>query len=200
MAARGARRVTRAKPPRPPQAKARAEEAWLRHVRDEIAALDPKPGEETELAQQRGLMSNRERIAEALDAALAALSGEGGERALHAASRALEKIRDKAGARLDAALAALERAAIETAEATGANRGRGRDLGRDTRSLETVEERLFALRGLARKHGVGVDALADLGADVTAKLGVDRGWRRDTRQASATRRGRGKKNLPRGGR
>ncbi|MGH6988993.1 MAG: DNA repair protein RecN, partial [Stellaceae bacterium] len=41
---------------------------------------------------------------------------------------------------------------------------------RDTSSLESVEERLFALRALARKHGVPVDALADLGADVTAKL------------------------------
>jgi DNA repair protein RecN (Recombination protein N) len=154
------------------QAKARADEAWLRHVRDEIAALDPKPGEETELAQERALMSNRERIAEALDAALAALTGEGGERAIHAAARALEKIRDKAGARLDAAVAALERAAIEVTEATAQVESAARDIGRDARSLEAVEERLFALRGLARKHAVGVDDLADLGADVTAKLAL----------------------------
>jgi DNA repair protein RecN (Recombination protein N) len=154
------------------QAKAQQEEAWLRHVRDEIAERDPKPGEETALAQERMLLSNRERLAEALDTALGALSGEGGERALHAASRALEKIRDKAGARLDPALAALERAAIETAEAQAQIAAAARELGRDARSLETVEERLFALRGLARKHGVAVDALADLGADVTAKLAL----------------------------
>ncbi len=154
------------------QAKARAEEAWLRHVRDEIAALDPKPGEESELAQQRAIMGNRERIAEALNTAFAALSGEGGERAIHAASRALEKIRDKTGARLDAALAALERAAIETAEATAQLESASRDLGGDARSLEAVEERLFALRGLGRKHNVPVDALADLGADVAAKLAL----------------------------
>jgi DNA repair protein RecN (Recombination protein N) len=100
------------------------------------------------------------------------LSSDGGERALHVAARALEKIRDKTGARLDAALAALERAAIEAAEATAQIESAARDLGRDTLSLEAVEERLFALRGLARKHGVGVDALADLGADVTAKLAL----------------------------
>jgi DNA repair protein RecN (Recombination protein N) len=154
------------------QAKAKSDEAWLRHVRDEIAALDPKPGEEIELAQQRSLMSNREKIAEALDTAAASLSGDGGERALHAASRALEKIRDKVGTRLDAALAALERAAIEAAEATAQIDSAARDLGRDARSLEAVEERLFALRGLARKHGVAVDDLSDLGADVTAKLAL----------------------------
>jgi len=154
------------------QAKAKSDEAWLRHVRDEIAALDPKPGEETELAQQRSLMSNREKIAEALDAASASLSGDNGERAIHTASRALEKIRDKIGTRLDAALAALERAAIEAAEASAQIDAASRELGRDARSLEAVEERLFALRGLARKHGVAVDALADLGADVTAKLAL----------------------------
>ena len=154
------------------QAKAKSDEAWLRHVRDEIAALDPKPGEETELAQQRSLMSNREKIAEALDAASASLSGDNGERAIHTASRALEKIRDKIGTRLDAALAALERAAIEAAEASAQIDTASRELGRDARSLEAVEERLFALRGLARKHGVAVDALADLGADVTAKLAL----------------------------
>jgi DNA repair protein RecN (Recombination protein N) len=153
-------------------AKARQEEAWLRHVRDEIAELDPKPGEETALAQERALLSNRERIAEAIDTARGALSGDGGERALHAASRALEKIRDKAGTRLDPALAALERAAIEIAEAVAQIDATAREFGRDARSLEAVEERLFALRGLARKHGVGVDALADLGADVTAKLAL----------------------------
>jgi DNA repair protein RecN (Recombination protein N) len=154
------------------QAKAKSDEAWLRHVRDEIASLDPKPGEETELAQERALMANRERIAEALDAALAALTGEGGEHAIHTAARALEKIRDKAGPRLDAAITALERAAIEAAEATAQVESAARDIGRDTRNLETVEERLFALRSLARKHGVAVDDLANLGADVTAKLSL----------------------------
>jgi DNA repair protein RecN (Recombination protein N) len=154
------------------QAAARQEEAWLRHVRDEIAALDPQPGEETELAQERSLLGNRERIVEAIDAALAALSGDNAERAIHAAARALQKIRDKAGPRLDPAIAAVERAAIETAEALAQIEAAGRELGGDARGLEAVEERLFALRALARKHGVPVDALADLGADVTAKLAL----------------------------
>jgi len=154
------------------EARARADEAWLRHVRDEIAALDPKPGEETELAERRQLMANRERIAEALDAALRLLSGDGGIAPIHGAARLVGKVRDKAGTRLDAALDALERAAIEAAEATAQVAGAARDLGRDADSLEAVEARLFQLRGLARKHGVAVDALADLGADVGARLAL----------------------------
>jgi DNA repair protein RecN (Recombination protein N) len=151
---------------------AQREEAWLRHVRDEIAALDPKPDEETSLATERALLANRERIAEALDQAFAALTGEGGTRALNAAARGLERLRDKAGTRLDAAIASLERAIIESGEAAAEIEAAARDLGRDAMSLEAVEERLFALRGLARKHGVPVDALADLCADVTAKLAL----------------------------
>jgi len=153
-------------------AQARGEEAMLRFARDEIAALDPKPGEETALASDRALRMNKERIAEALEAALDLLQGEGGERALHGAARALEKIRDKAGNRLDAALAALERSAIEAREAIGLVESEARALDRDATTLEQVEERLFALRALARKHGVAVDALADYGADIAAKLAL----------------------------
>ena len=153
-------------------ASAHQEEALLRHTRDEIAALDPKPGEETSLASERGLLMNRERIIEAIAAALTALQGEGGEQALHNASRQLEKIKDKAGGKLDTALAALERASIEAREAIEQIEAAGRDLGSDEASLEKIEERLFALRALARKHGVGVDALADLGAEITLKLAL----------------------------
>ena len=37
-------------------------------------------------------------------------------------------------------------------------------------ALETLEERLFAMRGLARKHDVHADALADLAGDLEARL------------------------------
>jgi DNA repair protein RecN (Recombination protein N) len=153
-------------------AQARGEEAMLRHAAEEIAGFDPKPGEEAALAERRALLMNRERIAEGLAAARDALEGEGGERALYAAARALEKIRDKAGARLDAALAALERATIEASEATAQIAAAAREIERDGATLEAVEERLFALRALARKHGIAVDGLAALGATIAEKLAL----------------------------
>jgi DNA repair protein RecN (Recombination protein N) len=68
------------------------------------------------------------------------------------------------------AIEALERAIIETTEAAAlidaaCNDGDGPD------DLDTVEERLFELRALARKHGVGVDDLTSLRDDLGRKLG-----------------------------
>jgi len=152
-------------------AQARAQEDYLRFALAELDAIEPKLGEEETLAAERALLMNRERLTEAAEAALSELSGErGAERTLHGAARALERLRDKAGGRLDAALSALERAAVETREAIDAIEAQLRGLGRDDRSLEKIEERLFALRGLARKHNVALDGLAALRADIAAKI------------------------------
>ncbi|MGA2089096.1 MAG: DNA repair protein RecN [Stellaceae bacterium] len=152
-------------------ARARTEEEFLRHALKELEALEPKPGEENTLAEERALLMNRERLTEALEGALGELSGErGGERALNAAARSLERLKDKAGGRLDSALGALERAAVETREAISEIEAALRDLGNAPRSAEKIEERLFALRDLARKHKVPVDGLAGLRAEIAAKV------------------------------
>ncbi|HYL48273.1 MAG TPA: DNA repair protein RecN [Stellaceae bacterium] len=152
---------------------AQAEEAFLRHAMNELEALDPKPGEETSLADERTLMQNRERLTEALESALTELAGErGGERALQAALRQIARIKDKAGGRLDAATAALERAAVEAREAVAGIEAQARALGSDSTRLEQIEERLFALRALARKHNVAVDGLAELRTEIASKLGA----------------------------
>jgi DNA repair protein RecN (Recombination protein N) len=150
---------------------ARAEEEFLRHALKELDTLEPKPGEENTLAEERALLINRERLTEGLEGALGELTGErGGERALNAAARYLERLKDKAGGRLDAALGALERANVETREAISEIEGALRDLGNAPKSAEKIEERLFALRALARKHNVPVDGLSDLRAEIAAKV------------------------------
>ncbi len=152
-------------------ARARADEDYLRHALSELAALDPVAGEEQTLAEERALLLNREKLSAALDAALTELAGErGGERSLHAAQRRLEKLRDKSAGRLEAALAALERAAQETQEAVAQLEAAARGLDRDSASLEKIEERLFALRAVARKHNVALDALPALRAEIAARL------------------------------
>jgi DNA repair protein RecN (Recombination protein N) len=152
-------------------AAARADEDYLRHALAELDALDPKPGEESTLAADRALLMNREKLMEALEQALAELAGErGGERALNLAMRQLERLSDKAGGRLDAALSALGRAAVETREAVAQIEAAARGLGRDSASLEKVEERLFALRALARKHNVAIDGLAQLRAEIVGRI------------------------------
>ena len=152
-------------------AKAGADEEYLRHAMAELDELRPEAGEERRLAEQRGFLQQRERLGEALEAALAELAGErGAERAVGAALRPLERLREKSGGRLDPAIAALTRAQSELREAVAQVEAASRDLGASDRSLEQVEERLFALRALARKHGVDVDGLARLRAEMQAKV------------------------------
>ncbi|MEW5728149.1 MAG: DNA repair protein RecN, partial [Pseudomonadota bacterium] len=152
-------------------ARARAEEAELRHAHDDLAALDPRPGEEDELAQSRAVMMHGEKLLEAMNGAMAQLSRTGEvEASLRAAQRLLERVADRAEGRLDPVIAALDRAAVEAAEAANLLERASADIDLDPRHLEKVEERLFALRAAARKHGVEVDALAVLRDDLARKL------------------------------
>jgi DNA repair protein RecN (Recombination protein N) len=108
-------------------------------------------------------LQNAERLGETISDAIDEIGGEtGAQQALARALRRLERARDRAQGLLDNAVAAAERAAAETAEALEALSGAARALELDPRALEQVEERLFALRALARKHGITVGDLPRL--------------------------------------
>ena len=148
-------------------AETRAEEDLLRHEKAELDALAPEGDEEDRLAARRTLLQNAERLGEAIEDAAREIGGEndgdgGAQRALARALRRLERARDRAQGLLDNAVAAAERAAAETAEALEALSGAARVLELDPRALEQVEERLFALRAFARKHGITVGDLPRL--------------------------------------
>lgn len=151
--------------------RARADEEALRHAHDELQALAPKAGEEAELAAARALMQHAEKLIEAMNAAQAALVQKGDvEASLRSAQRALERVADRAEGKLDGVIAALDRAASEAAEATGLLERASAEIDLDPRALEKAEERLFALRACARKHGVDVDGLAALRDSLAAQL------------------------------
>jgi DNA repair protein RecN (Recombination protein N) len=151
---------------------------FLEHAVEELAQLDPKPGEEEKLAEQRTRLMHSEQLVEALNAASAELTGANNiEDSLGAAQRHLSRMADKAGGALDAAVAALERAVLETAEAIREIGAAGTAVDPDQGGLEGVEERLFTLRAVARKHEVRVDELAALRQRMGEKLALalDRG-------------------------
>ena len=153
--------------------RARSEEAFLRHALDELDQLTPQADEEERLAEQRTILMHRERLIEALDAAVEALDGDqGAASALASARRGLERLADKAGNRLDGPLAALGRAASEIEEALSGLRGLGDDHGLDQADLEALEERLFALRAAARKHGAEVADLPRLRTEFAERLAM----------------------------
>ena len=147
----------------------RAEEEFLRHSVAELDALNPEPGEEAELDKARRLMQGAERIREDIAKAEAAIS-DGAEARAGDALRWLEGVNDKAEGQLDGAIAALGRALVELDEAGAAVAACLAHLSFSPLELETTEERLFAIRALARKHGVLPDDLAVFAAELRAKL------------------------------
>jgi DNA repair protein RecN (Recombination protein N) len=145
-------------------------ELW-RHQLDELEELRPAPDEEERLATRRTLLQNAERLAETLAAAIAELDGEAGaQAALARAARGLERGGERAQGLFDAPLAAVERAAAETGEALAALAAAARAIELDPAALEAVEERLFALRALARKHRLAVADLSALRAELASRL------------------------------
>lgn len=148
----------------------RAEEEFLRHAVAELDKLDPQPGEDEALDIRRRQMQAAERIRGDIARAHALLS-EGAEAAMGEAQRWLEGVagqEDDTG--LDEPLAALSRAMIELGDAQdGVERVLG-SLDFNPGELEDCEERLFAIRALARKHGVQADELGEYAETLRAKL------------------------------
>ncbi|MEM7679651.1 MAG: DNA repair protein RecN [Pseudomonadota bacterium] len=139
-------------------AKAREEEQFLRQSIEDLDALEPKAGEEEELAGLRERLMNREQVLEALNNAYHVLNGE--EDPVRAAWGALDRVSNKLGQEGEAIIDALSRASAEMQEAVSQIQSLSSDLAESEHSLESIDERLFTLRNQARKHGCSVDELA----------------------------------------
>jgi DNA repair protein RecN (Recombination protein N) len=144
-------------------AASRANADYLSHALEELRQLDPKQGEEEALAARRQLMMNAEKMAAELNEAIDALLGEGTSGARLAASlRRIERQAQAAGPVLTLVAEALERVLAETDTARARIEEALALTAFEPKGLERTEERLFALRGLARKHKVLVDDLPAL--------------------------------------
>jgi DNA repair protein RecN (Recombination protein N) len=151
--------------------RAAREADYLRHASDELKALKPREGEETQLAARRTAMMQGEKIAGDLRDAQDAVGGNQSPIAsLSAAVRRLERravnspaLVEPAVKAIDAAINALEEADQHLTEAL-----RATDF--DPLELERIEERLFALRAASRKYSTPVDGLAALAARYAADV------------------------------
>jgi DNA repair protein RecN (Recombination protein N) len=152
---------------------------YLAHASAEIEALAPEAGEETMLAEERAAMQASLKAGESLTGLDELIGGADGAMAqLRQAARKIER-----GAAdhplLAEALASLDRALIEAGEADDRIARAADALAYDPQRLDSVEARLFDIRGLARKHRVEPDALADLGAQMRSQLAaIDAGSER----------------------
>lgn len=152
------------------QEELRAEEEFLRHAVDEFQELAPEVGEEAELDSCRRLMQVAEKIRADIAHAAQALGREGAEGMMSDAMRWLDGAADAAEGRLEEPLAALSRAMVELDDAAQGVEACLDALEFNPHDLELAEERLFAIRALARKHTVAPDELPALAQDLTAKL------------------------------
>lgn len=161
------------------RARERAQEAdLLRFGLDEIGAVEPVAGEDTELAAEAERLGHAEALASAAQLAHAALAGNPEDpEAIDAnmlvagAHRALESVRSH-----DPALGALaERIGelgILLSDVAGELAGYADDLDADPLRLAAVEERRAALTQLTRKYGTAgtVDAVLEWAEQGAARL------------------------------
>ncbi|WP_425995794.1 DNA repair protein RecN [Caulobacter sp. DWR1-3-2b1] len=161
------------------RAAAETEELTLRL--SELDRLDPREGEETALAEERALLGSAEKALADIASAQDALGGDALSGKLAQAFRALERARERAlhagapadGAamtRLTAACDAVDRALVEAQEASAAIDAVAESFEFEPDRLEKTEERLFALRGMARKLNVATENLPSLRAEFAAQL------------------------------
>ncbi|MEU9750397.1 DNA repair protein RecN [Streptomyces niveus] len=160
------------------RARERAQEAdLLRFGLNEIAAVEPRPGEDAELAAEAERLGHAEALASAASLAHAALAGnpedpaEGGDATtlVGGAGRALEAVRSH-----DPALAALAdrmgEIAILLADVAGELAGYADNLDSDPLRLAAVEERRASLTGLTRKYGQDIDGVLAWAEENAARL------------------------------
>lgn len=148
----------------------RAEEEFLRFAVAELDKLAPEPGEDAELDQKRRVMQAADKIRSDVVNAYEIMGQNGAESNLADAIRWLEGAAGQAEGLLEAPIAAIARAMIELDTAMDGVVAAVESMSFDPLELEAAEERLFAIRGLARKHDVQPDALAGFADTLRAKL------------------------------
>ena len=150
--------------------RAQAEADFVRAAAQELSEFAPEAGEEEKLAGERALMMNAARIVEEVSAALDLLSSErGAQTGLAQALRKLSRMNEEARKAAAPAETALEQAYALAEEARRELDSLLSRLDSDANVLERTEERLFALRALARKYGVTPDRLPALADEFAAK-------------------------------
>ena len=133
-----------------------SERDFLEHNVNELRQLNPQPGEEDELSTKRTNMMNAEKNAAIISDAHQSLTPHGTslETLLFNAAHILERIRGEINPFQDQIdkLYELASSVAEIADSLEPD-------ATDTDDMDTIEERLFAIRAAARKHRISADEL-----------------------------------------
>ena len=153
-------------------ARAKSEEDDLRHWVAELEKIAPVEDEEEKLSQHRNELMNAEKLIENLNDAYGALTGSvdilG---AVRQAQSAMDRANRLVNGRYDDIVGMLEQTLINAGEAINEIEEVSRNISLNQNELEAIEERLFALRSLARKHQTEINALPRVLETFRARLG-----------------------------
>jgi DNA repair protein RecN (Recombination protein N) len=140
-------------------AEAARQEEFLRHTIEELESLGVEAGEEEALAETRHRLMQLEKAAEDIAEADELLHGSNGPGA--AISMLMRRLSRKGDTDLfEPLVLALDEALVRLDGASSELEALKQALGFDPAELENAEERLFAMRAMARKHRVSCDELA----------------------------------------
>ena len=151
--------------------KAKEEEENLKHWVKELERINPEHGEEGELTNRRQELMNSEKIIESLNYAYQSINGNCDvTSAIRHAQSAIDKANRYVNGKYDDIYEALDRALSEISEVSDRIENASSDISFNSVEQENIDSRLFALKDLARKHGVAVDDLEYTLADFKQKL------------------------------
>lgn len=125
-------------------------QTFLRFAVEEIEKVGPREGEEEKLEAEKNLIAHRAKIAEALagvnqnlNTVLTHLTGS---------HKALDRIQDLSPEKINPLLEAADRAILESQDVLEGVTALTREMDGTQQSLESLENRLHALKALARKY------------------------------------------------
>lgn len=147
--------------------RAETEREFLAHNVAELQKLNPVPGEEEELSARRAAMMNAEKNAAILTDAMDVLGGHGNslDAQIFNAAHILQRIKSDPNPYTDQ-IDKLYSAAEIISNVMGSLEPESMDMD----DMDSIEERLFAIRAAARKHRVGADELPNKLAEMAAQL------------------------------
>ena len=150
--------------------KAQSDEETLSHYKTELENMNVREGEEAELNQKRTEMMHAEKLIENLNTAYQALHGQGLAQEIRHAMAAIEKVNRITEGKYQAIADALDSSLVELDEAVAQIESASEDISLNANDINSVEERLFALKALARKHNCTIDELPDTLEQIKKKL------------------------------
>jgi DNA repair protein RecN (Recombination protein N) len=150
------------------------EKDYLQHIIKELEAAKIEIGEEEILSDQRNLISNQEKINHLMSEVLAQISQADSN--INSALKALTRnsnvsnLLNSTENKLDNLVNILDEISVKNDQAKAIVDGVFGDLQTGDLSLEEIEERLFLIRGLARKFNIAIDDLPAFLDDAERKL------------------------------